>query len=75
MDERLEHSQRLVYYQLSGKLAIADCNAVAFQSSRRLGVYLRGGGVHARVLVAHYCVHVFFSHVKFSQSVSTVKLF
>ena len=75
MDERLERSQRLVYYQLSGKPAIAGCNAVAFQSSRRLGVYLgRCGRSRTRISCSLLCT-CFYSLVKFSQLVSTVKLF
>ena len=34
MDERLERSWRIVYYQVSGELGIAGCNAMAVRSSR-----------------------------------------
>ena len=55
---------------------MADCNAVAV-SSQLLVVNLTftSGGVDVRTRVDYRCIDVFFLCVKFSQLVSTVKLF
>jgi len=54
MDERLESSWRLVYYQVSGEPGIAGC-------SRRLDIYLRECGLTcASLFTDHRCVIIFF---------------
>ena len=75
MNKHLERSYHLVYYQVSGEAAIACCNTVAVRSSHLSDVYLgRCGRERARfTFVAHRCVNFFYSHVKFSQLVSTAK--
>ena len=74
-DERLEHSQCLVYYPVSGKPGIIGCNAVAVKSSRQSDFYFRRCG-HACMLIHRSSPHkCFYSCVKFSQLFITVKLF
>ena len=72
MDKRLQRYLSLVYYRVLGEAGIAGC-------SRRSEIYLGGVGrggvdVHACLFIDH-AVQSYFSHVKFSQLVSTVKLF
>ena len=55
MDERLESSWRLVYYQVSGEPGIAGC-------SRRLDIYPGECGLaHASLFIACGCVSLIFA--------------
>jgi len=70
MDECLESSWRLVYYQVSGEQGIAGC-------SRQSDIYLRECGLaHASFFTVHRHVILYFNfYVKFLRLDSTVKLF
>ena len=68
MDERLESSWRLVYYQVSGEQGIACC-------SRRSDIYPGECGLaRASFFTVHRRV-IYISRVKFSRLDSTAKLF
>ena len=55
MDERLENSWRLVYYQVSGERGISGC-------SGRLDIYLGECGLaRASLFADHRCVILFFA--------------
>ena len=61
MNEHLERSYHLVYYQVSGEAAIAGCNTVAVRSSHLLDVYLGRCGHECAhfTFVAHHCAKFF----------------
>ena len=64
--KQLDHFQHLVYYQVLGEPGIAGC-------SRQSNIYLRVWiCVHTYSLII--AMHVCFSHIKFFQLVSNVKL-
>ena len=68
IDERLESSWRLVYYQVSGEQGIACC-------SRRSDIYPGECGLaRASFFTVHRRV-IYISRVKFSRLDSTTKLF
>ena len=68
MDELLESSWHLVYYQVSGEQGIACC-------SRRPDIYPRECGLARTSSFTVYCRVIYISRVKFSRLDSTAKLF
>ena len=64
MDEHLESSWRLVYYQVSGEQELAVC-------SRRLDIYLGECGLARASLFTDYSRVILFLHVKFLRLVFT----
>ena len=71
MDEHLESSWGLLYYQVSGEPGIAGCN-------RRSDIYLGNCptvDLRAQAYSLIIAAQFYFSRVKFSRLVSTVKLF
>jgi len=68
MDELLESSWRLVYYQVSGEQGIACC-------SRRPDIYPRECGLARASSFTVNCHVIYISRVKFSRLDSTTKLF
>ena len=65
MDEHLDSSKHLVYYQVTGEPGIAGY-------SRRSDIYLGGCRLHVHT---YSLIIALFSRVKFSRLVSTTKLF
>ena len=64
MDERLEHSWRLVYYEVPGEPAIAGCNTAAV-SSPQSEIYLGRCGRTRMLFVDRHCVNVFIHVLNF----------